>query len=271
MSDLQPTRRSAGVPDERDQRPRLELHRLHNLHSVQSKESRTAGSADSRLLTAREVQDRLQVDATTIYRMAADGRLPAVKVGRQWRFPASGVDDLLAGAHTRSGTSVGEPTPERAAALDEASVEAVLDVSAPMLGVMMVVTDMEGNPISRVANPCPWFVEHADDPETLEACTAEWRAMADDLDFSPHFQYGEVGFECARVFIRSGSELIGQVLAGGIAAIGDDTEGLYHLDADQRQTVLDALPRVSAALSKATQAHHVHRTAHERTTSTTTP
>ena len=204
--------------------------------------------------------------------MAADGRLPAVKVGRQWRFPASSVDDLLAGAHTpRPGQLVNEPTSGDTTVLDSASVEAVLDVSAPMLGVMMVVTDMEGNPISRVANPCPWFVEHADDAETLEACTAEWRAMADDLDFAPHFQHAEVGFECARVFIRSGSELIGQVLAGGIAGTGDDAEGLYHLDADQRQAVLDALPRVSAALSKATQAHHVHRTAQERTTPATTP
>ncbi len=244
---------------------------------MQSEQVRAAGSAGSRLLTAREVQDRLQVDATTIYRMAADGRLPAVKVGRQWRFPSDGVDDLLAGAHTprpghpRPGHPGGEASPDRMAALDVASVEAVLDVSAPMLGVMMVVTDMEGNPISHVANPCPWFVEHADDAETLEACTAEWRAMADDLDFSPHFQHADVGFECARVFIRSGSELIGQVLAGGIAAAGDDTDGLYQLDADQRQAVLEALPRVSAALSKATQAHHVHRTAHERTTPATTP
>jgi excisionase family DNA binding protein len=238
---------------------------------VQSDETRAAGSA-GRLLTAREVQDRLQVDATTIYRMAADGRLPAVKVGRQWRFPASSVDDLLAGAHApRSGQSVGEPAFDRTTVLDSASVEAVLDVSAPMLGVMMVVTDMEGNPVSRVANPCPWFTEHADDADTLEACTAEWRAMADDLDFAPHFQHAELGFECARVFIRAGSALVGQVLAGGVAAEGDDADGLYHLDADQRQAVLDALPRVSAALSKATQAHHVHRSAHDGTTPATSP
>jgi excisionase family DNA binding protein len=249
-------------------------------------------SAGRRLLTAREVQDRLQVDATTIYRMAADGRLPAVKVGRQWRFPADGVDDLLAGAHSPRTGHDQAPTSGRTVAnhrvhngdrpiegaLDPASVEAVLDVSAPMLGVMMVVTDMEGNPVSSVANPCPWFVEHADDAETLEACTAEWRAMADDLDFAPHFQHAELGFECARAFIRSGSELIGQVLAGGVAAEGDETDGLFHLTAAQRQAVLDNLPRVSVALSKATQAHQAvtqatpaHRTPHDRTTPATTP
>jgi excisionase family DNA binding protein len=196
------------------------------------------------LLTAKQVQDRLHVDATTIYRMAADGRLPAVKVGRQWRFPSEGVETLLAGG----GFSPGR-TP-----LDPAPVQAVLDVSAPMLGVMMVATDMHGRPISGVANPCPWFAERAEDEATLAACTAEWRAMADDLDFSPRFQQASLGFECARVFIRSGSELVGMVLAGGVAPDGEHALGLHELSADQRRAVLDALPRVSAALSRASEA-----------------
>jgi len=211
------------------------------------------------------VQDLLQVDATTIYRMAADGRLPAVKVGRQWRFPRDGVDAVLAGAPTPGAPTVGQvgAATDR---LDATSVEAVLDVSAPLLGVMMVVTDMEGNPVSDVANPCPWFAEHADDEATLESCTAEWRAMADDLDFIPHFTHADLGFECARVFIRSGSELVGQVLAGGVAAKGDDTAGLYHLDETQRQAVLDALPHVSVALSKALRTRGAHRPTDDRTT-----
>jgi hypothetical protein len=142
----------------------------------------------------------------------------------------------------------------------------VLDVSAPLLGVMMVVTDMEGNPVSEVANPCPWFAEHADDEATLESCTAEWRAMAEDLDFVPHFTHAELGFECARVFIRSGSELVGQVLAGGVATEGDETAGLYHLDTAQRQAVLDALPHVSVALSKALRAQKSHRQTNDGTT-----
>ena len=195
------------------------------------------------LLTAKQVQDRLHVDATTIYRMAADGRLPAFKVGRQWRFPADGVQTLLAG---------GGFTPGRTP-LDPAPVQAVLDVSAPMLGVMMVATDMQGRPISEVANPCPWFAERAQDDETLAACTAEWRAMAEDLDFAPRFQQASLGFECARVFVRFGSELVGQVLAGGVAPAGEHTGGLHELTAEQRRVVLDALPKVSAALSRAAE------------------
>ena len=217
---------------------------------MQEQQSPQAGAGTGRdLLTAKQVQDKLHVDATTIYRMAADGRLTAVKVGRQWRFPAEGVEALISSGVTRSARPALDPEP----------VQAVLDVSAPMLGVMMVATDMAGNPVSQVANPCPWFAERAEDADTLAACTAEWRAMADDLDFSPRFQQASLGFECARVFVRSGSELVGMVLAGGVAPQGEHATGLHELSAEQRQAVLEALPRVSAALSKAGQAPPTHR------------
>src|SRR3970040_519799 len=42
-------------------------------------------------LTAKDIQELIRVDKSTIYRMAEDGRLPAVKVGRQWRFPEDAV------------------------------------------------------------------------------------------------------------------------------------------------------------------------------------
>ena len=38
------------------------------------------------LLTLQEVAELLRVNEATVYRMARDGGLPAVKVGRQWRF-----------------------------------------------------------------------------------------------------------------------------------------------------------------------------------------
>jgi excisionase family DNA binding protein len=202
----------------------------------------SAGSSDV-LLTTRQVEDRLHVDSSTLYRMASDGRLTAVKVGRQWRFPAGAVEALLTSG-----------APSAPASPPDSTVQAVLDVCASLLGVMMVATDMAGRPVSAVANPCPWFAERADDETTLMACTREWQVMADDLDFAPRFQLGALGFECARVFVRSGSELVGMVLVGGVAPQGSDTPGLYQLDADERQAVLDALPKVSAVLSRSASA-----------------
>ncbi len=47
------------------------------------------------LLTPKEMQTLLQVDRSTIYRMAEAKRLPAIKVGKQWRFPADAVEKWL--------------------------------------------------------------------------------------------------------------------------------------------------------------------------------
>ncbi len=212
------------------------------------------------------MQNMLHVDRSTVYRMAEDGRLPAIKVGRQWRFPAIQIEALLngtleaslsdearearpAGEGLRNGraprsgdSSVTRPTPEVAASVSQ--------VAAELLGVMMVVTDMDGMPLIDVSNPCPWFAERLDDPHLLDSCTSEWQQLADDPHFAPQFHTGELGFQCARAFIRSGSELVGMVLAGGIAQEGDGNPDLYHLDGEQRRRVLEALPRVAAALSR---------------------
>ena len=53
------------------------------------------GEIMSQMLTAKEIQSLLDVDRSTVYRMAEDGRLPAIKVGRQWRFPAQKIEDWL--------------------------------------------------------------------------------------------------------------------------------------------------------------------------------
>ena len=63
------------------------------------------------LLTANQVQRLFDVDRSTIYRMASDGRLPAVKIGRQWRFPADGIRRLMAlpSDHKTETTIIVEP------------------------------------------------------------------------------------------------------------------------------------------------------------------
>ena len=38
-----------------------------------------------KLLTTRELEELLQLDRVTIYRMVKDGELPALRVGGQWR------------------------------------------------------------------------------------------------------------------------------------------------------------------------------------------
>ena len=218
------------------------------------------------LLNARQVQNMLHIDRSTVYRMAEDGRLPAIKVGRQWRFPADRIADLIQDdpgslrfaaipaddAHSADVMTFLPPDGAMPATVDVFFVqaaEAVLAVAGELLGVMMVVTDMNGHPLTAVANPCDWFADRAEDPEVVSACTVEWQSMADDPDFAPRFRTGVLGFQCARAFIRSGTCLIGMVLAGGIAPESSTTAGLYHLQDADRSRVLAALPKIAAALS----------------------
>jgi hypothetical protein len=106
---------------------------------------------------------------------------------------------------------------------------------------------MDGRPLTVAANPCRRFI--GADAEALAACAREWKNFADEFDVTPRFRIGPLGFECARAYVRVGSQLVAMVLAGGIAAPGDTSDDLHVLDVRHRAHVLDALPRIAAALS----------------------
>jgi excisionase family DNA binding protein len=219
------------------------MHILHGMH-----EEHIARLASS-LLKADEVQAILGVDKSTVYRMAADGRLSAIKIGRQWRFPVEPLRTLLEEAGASSEPS-STPRPGWTSGLSTSVVEPVVDLAAHLLGVMMVATDMNGMPVTDVANPCPWFLDHDDDPEVLARCIEDWKGLAQDADFEPRLAVGSHGFECARVFVRDGDRLAGMILAGGIRPHGSDQQGLFELDDEERRRLIAALPRVTATVSR---------------------
>jgi excisionase family DNA binding protein len=50
---------------------------------------------DENYLTTEEVLDYLQVNLRTIYRLIKAGKIPAVRIGRQWRFRRADLDVWL--------------------------------------------------------------------------------------------------------------------------------------------------------------------------------
>ena len=50
---------------------------------------------EQHFLTTEEVLDYLQVNVRTVYRLIKAGKIPAVRVGRQWRFRKRDVDHWL--------------------------------------------------------------------------------------------------------------------------------------------------------------------------------
>src|SRR5512143_2332129 len=57
---------------------------------------------DDAFMTTEEVLEYLHVTQRTIYRLIKAGRIPAVRVGRQWRFRKQDVDRWLESQQGRS-------------------------------------------------------------------------------------------------------------------------------------------------------------------------
>jgi excisionase family DNA binding protein len=62
---------------------------------------------DEGFLTTEEVLEYLQVNLRTVYRLIKAGKLPALRVGRQWRFRKRDIDAWLEQQRTRSGRGAG--------------------------------------------------------------------------------------------------------------------------------------------------------------------
>jgi excisionase family DNA binding protein len=90
---------------------------------------------DEVFLTTEEVLEYLQVNLRTVYRLIKAGKIPAVRVGRQWRFRKRDIDGWLDSQRAQSGgatvsAAVTPPTRQgRARVLvvdDEASIRDLL-------------------------------------------------------------------------------------------------------------------------------------------------
>jgi excisionase family DNA binding protein len=65
--------------------------------------------AEDAFLTTEEVLDYLQVNLRTVYRLIKAGRIPAVRVGRQWRFRKADIDAWLDSQRPRGPRAAAAP------------------------------------------------------------------------------------------------------------------------------------------------------------------
>jgi excisionase family DNA binding protein len=86
---------------------------------------------DDIFLTTEEVLAYLQVNLRTVYRLIKAGKIPAVRVGRQWRFRKRDIDAWLDSQRARGGrasaASSGAATPSPRAAADRPRILVVDD------------------------------------------------------------------------------------------------------------------------------------------------
>jgi excisionase family DNA binding protein len=82
---------------------------------------------DEIFLTTEEVLEYLQVNLRTVYRLIKAGKIPAVRVGRQWRFRKRDIDAWLDAQRPRGERAVATPGERPARTTDRPRVLVVDD------------------------------------------------------------------------------------------------------------------------------------------------
>lgn len=172
------------------------------------------------LLTTKELQSILLVDRTTIYRMVESGRLPGIKVGNQWRFPRDQVENWLqrqAKPPFQAANDLAAPAESGPGLFPLECVQLIQDSFADALGVMIVVTDLEGRPITQPSNRCGLLAVVEESPLARQRCVELWTKLANEPALSPRFLSSHIGLLCTRGLIRIGNEIRAMLVVGGIA------------------------------------------------------
>ena len=130
------------------------------------------------LLTSKQVQDLLKIERITVYRMLTDNRLQGIKIGKQWRFPASQFENFLSTDKT-SGQDVpsGSIPP-----LPIHCMQTIQNLFSDLSQIGTLITDMKGNPLTELSNSCQFCQRMLASPAGQKACQASWKSMTQNRE-----------------------------------------------------------------------------------------
>jgi excisionase family DNA binding protein len=136
------------------------------------------------LLTTRQLQDLLQVDRITIYRMLNDGRLRGFKVGGQWRFSHREIEAWLQEQQRDLEGASPPPPPDASIApspqvLPLSCVQAIQGICAEALDIATVTVDLDGDPLTGVSNSCDFCNLILATDKGRRRCAASWKLVDD--------------------------------------------------------------------------------------------
>lgn len=169
------------------------------------------------MLTAKQVQDLLKVDRTTVYRMLKDGRLNGIKVGQQWRFPHSGVNALLSGGRPVDRTTLPSVEP-----LPLQWLQMIQDVFADIAGVGSLTVKPNGEPLTKISNSCAFCRLILASESGRRGCLSTWRKLSEQRGDGRQFQTCHAGLQCAQVRVEAGGRLAAVFIAGQFYATNPD-------------------------------------------------
>jgi len=201
------------------------------------------------LLTTKQLMERLSVDRTTIYRMLNDGRLPAVRVGGQWRFSRQAIDKWL---NEPSETPKAMSEPNVAAppmdVLPVYCLQPIQEVFAQTSDVGATTTDLNGKPLTPVSNSCAFCNLILATEKGRARCAASWEKLADRTDKQPRLEKCHAGLTYARGRIVVQNHFLAMFFVGQFVV--DDAKPLRaqsHLAQVARQCEVEVKALTQAA------------------------
>jgi excisionase family DNA binding protein len=177
------------------------------------------------LLTTRQLMDLLQLDRTTIYRMLNAGRLPALRVGGQWRFSRQAIEATMQGrslplsaeARTPGEKATTAPTPN-VEVLPLHCLQPIQEVFAQTAGIGSVTTDLDGKPLLPVSNPCAFCSLILASERGRARCQASWKELAGTPVAQPWLAKCHAGLAYARGWIEVDGAPIAMIFGGQFVA-----------------------------------------------------
>lgn len=150
------------------------------------------------LPTTRQLTELLQLDRTTIYRMLSDGRLPAVRIGSQWRFSRPEIASLLQTQNLPGPSSLRADVPSLH------YLDSIQRVFAESANIGSVTTDLSGRPIATFRNSCAFCNLILASPSGRARCQASWRELAEQTGPQPHAEVCHAGltYACAPITVQ---------------------------------------------------------------------
>jgi excisionase family DNA binding protein len=160
------------------------------------------------LLTTKQLQDLLQVDRITIYRMLNDGRLRGFKVGGQWRFSRQEIEGWL--QEQQAGLDEAQIVAPPAGSITSSPetlplscIQAIQSVCAEALGIAAVTTDLEGKPLADISNSCKFCSLVLSTGEGRRRCAAAWKLANEQRVHTCH-----AGLLCVTAPIEVSQQLV---------------------------------------------------------------
>ncbi len=225
-------------------------------------EGKAAGVDD--LLTTKQLQDLLQVDRITIYRMLNDGRLRGFKVGGQWRFSRQEIEQWLQGqrADLKSEEAyfpLDDQGTSPLQALSLSCVQAIQGLCADALDIATVTIDLEGNRLTEVSNSSEFCSLILATDAGHSRCVSAWSEL--DNGQIHHCHAGlfctskEIQVNDQRIAITAGCQFATPAWQPDLAALADDLgldkQALESAAGTVRRMPEDSLPRISRLLQQA--------------------